>query len=314
MPSARGRSRGRGKGVGRAARSKDAEGRSAGRGKGAGRAALSEDAEGRSRGRGKAAAGRSRSRGRVSGAGRAALSTDAEGRTLRRRPAAAVECASPVKAASEDADDIDCASPVRADADDIESVSPLDGCVGSPVPMVAAKSKSKGKAKSATPMKAAKAKAKAPKASRAVKRKLAQREVLFTDNILAEILKAQLALLPAKTVNRMRALLIKLGGEAKTIHIASLCSGSEIAFFSMAIFVNIVTKGAVAVLNTFSCESDARKQKYIKHCIHEHPWADGNGCIFKNIEDTERERTSTPGGSGGRIQHVSTHKFDDITW
>ncbi len=69
------------------------------------------------------------------------------------------------------------------------------------------------------------------------------------------------------------------------IRIASLCTGTDVAFFCTVVFVDLLTDGEIKVQNVFSCEKEDRKRKYIGAYVHSHPWADYGACMFKNVED-----------------------------
>lgn len=109
-------------------------------------------------------------------------------------------------------------------------------------------------------------------------------------NVLADVLRAQLEKLPEGSLQKMNDALCSLADESGVLRIGSICAGSDIAFFCTAVFAHVVTQGKVSVANTFCCEADSRKQQFLQTYVAEHPWQasrPGHGChcIFADLED-----------------------------
>ena len=100
--------------------------------------------------------------------------------------------------------------------------------------------------------------------------------------LLQAIMEAQLDKLERSDLTRLRTVIHALSSQG-TLDVASLFTGTDIAYFCVAFLVSYMTRGQVVVTNLFSCESDGAKQQFLKKHIHPLNAENIDACVFKNV-------------------------------
>lgn len=101
-------------------------------------------------------------------------------------------------------------------------------------------------------------------------------------NILHRVLSGQLDMLSDDDKSALKRNLMELQAGPSGFRVASLCSGSNVAFLSTITLALLVTGNADFVSNLFDTEKCPEKTKWLTKVMHKNF---GSGCIFKNMEE-----------------------------
>lgn len=99
-------------------------------------------------------------------------------------------------------------------------------------------------------------------------------------NILLWALKAQLDKLEPDERLSLESNMRRL--QASTLKLASLCSGSNVAYLAVATLMVLVCGACDCVRNVFDCERDADTQRWLREVMHKNF---GSSCIFREMDE-----------------------------